>query len=191
MLFRSVQSVKVGNHEFSGDNRFIVKDMAGRNIVALPAPTPTASERTFEAHKAGFYRITCKLRPHALVFTECDAPLGFVSSLAHPLDIFKTEGSAYFAHSVGDDATFFCGGCGSERVTVRLLDPNGTEVRTWKNLGEWGFQRIAPESPAGLWRVELTRPDKGFPWEDSFLDMAGAPSVFFLSSEKYWLDTQP
>ena len=186
-----VRSVQIGRHQLSGDNRFIVKDMNDRKIAVLPAPTFTASERTFKVRKAGFYRITCKLRPLALVFTECDAPLGFVSSTAHPLDIFATKGPAYFAHSAGVDATFFCGGGGGERVTVQLFDPNGTEVRTWKNIGEWGFQRIAPESPAGLWRVELSRPDKGFPWEDSFLDMAGAPAVFFLSAEKYWLDTRP
>ena len=186
-----VRAVKIGRREISDNNRFVVKDMDGRKVATLPAPTPTASERTFKARKAGFYRITCNLRRHALVFTACDAPLGLVSSVANPLDIFATRGAAYFAHGAGVDATFFCGGGGGERVTVQLFDPNGTEVRTWKNIGEWGFQRIAPGSPAGLWRVELSRPDKGLPWEDSFLDMAGAPSVFFLSPEKYWLDTQP
>ena len=60
-------------------------------------------------------------------------------------------------------------------------------MRTWENIGEWGFHRIAPDTPAGLWSATLSRPPKGFAWEDSFLDLTGTPAVFFLSKEKYWL----
>ena len=103
------------------------------------------------------------------------------------LNVFRTQGPAYFAHAAGSDITFFCGGGGNECITVKLSDPDGKEVRTWENIGEWGFQRIAPDAPAGLWCATLSRPAKDFAWEDSFLDLTGTPDLFFLSKEKYWL----
>ena len=106
------------------------------------------------------------------------------------LDIFASRGPVYFAHESGVDATLFCYGGGGERVTARLFDPAGKMVREWVDMGEWGFERIAPDAPAGLWRLELSRPSKRFIWEDSFLDLTGAPPVFFLSPEKFWRSTR-
>ena len=39
--------------------------------------------------------------------------------------------------------------------TLHLYDPEGKEVRTWENIGKWGFHRIAPDTPAGLWSAKL------------------------------------
>ena len=52
---------------------------------------------------------------------------------------------------------------------------------------DWGFKRIAPDAADGLWRVSIARPDKDYTWEDSCYDRTGAPPVFFLSNEKYWI----
>lgn len=172
-----------------------IRSLGGKKIAVLPAPETAVADRMFTAPKAGFYSLSCSVKPHSLVFTECDAPIGFLSSsklsassATDPIDVFASSGSVYFAHEAGVDATFFCGGGGGERVTVRLFDPAGKKVREWVDIGEWGFERLAPDSPAGIWRVELSRPSKGKSWEDSFLDITGAPSVFFLSPDKCWLD---
>ena len=179
--------VKVIRKGSVGKNmRLLVQDMSGKKIKYLPLLGTETSDFTFKAPRAGFYRISCTFRTQGIVFSECDAPFALRSS-GKGLDIFRTQGPAYFAHAAGSDITLFCGGGGGERVTVKLSNPDGKEVRTWENIGEWGFHRIAPDAPAGLWSVTLSRPAKGFPWEDSFLDLTGTPAVFFLSKEKYWL----
>ena len=178
--------VKVGRKAIAQNGRMLVQDMSGKKIKYLPMPSAEKSERTFKAPRAGFYRITCAFKAHGMVFLECDAPFALQTS-GKGLDIFRSQGSAYFAHAAGSDITFFCGGGGGERITVKLSDPEGKEVRTWENIGKWGFHRIAPDTPAGLWSAKLSRPPKGFAWEDSFLDLTGTPAVFFLSKEKYWL----
>ena len=179
--------VKVNRKREVGKNvRLLVQDMSGKKIKYLPLPGPKTSDCTFKAPRAGFYRISCAFKTHGIVFSECDAPFALRSS-GKGLDIFRSQGPAYFAHAAGSDITLFCGGGGGERVTVKLSDPDGKEVRTWENIGKWGFHRIAPDTPTGLWSVTLSRPAKGFAWEDSFLDLTGTPAVFFLSKEKYWL----
>ena len=52
---------------------------------------------------------------------------------------------------------------------------------------DWGFVRIAPEAPKGLWRVHLSRPKGPGHWEDTMLDLTGVPAVFFPSKEKFWV----
>ena len=168
----------------------VVRSISGRKVATLPAPELTVSDRTFNAPKAGFYTIGYTIKPHALVFTESDAPLAIRAAAGAELDIFASRGPVYFAHESGVDATLFCCGGGGERVTARLFDPAGKMVREWVDMGEWGFERIAPDAPAGLWRLELSRPSKRFIWEDSFLDLTGAPPVFFLSPEKFWCSTR-
>ena len=186
----AVRMSKVGRKN-PPDGRFFVTDMTGRNVAVLPAPDLQPSVRTFTAPQTGFYRVVCNVRPHALVFSECDAPMGLLSTEKAPLDIFASQGAAYFTHEAGTDATLFCCGGSAERVTARLVNPDSVEVHVWKDMGEWGFHRIPPDGPTGVWRVELARPNSAFTWEDSFLRMAGAPSVFFLSPDKCWFNTRP
>jgi len=178
--------VKVGRNDVAKNMRLLVQDMSGKKIESLPMPGTKTSDCTFKAPRAGFYRITGTFMMHGMVFSECDAPFALRAS-GKGLNVFRTQGPAYFAHAAGSDITFFCGGGGNECITVKLSDPDGKEVRTWENIGEWGFQRIAPDAPAGLWCATLSRPAKDFAWEDSFLDLTGTPDLFFLSKEKYWL----
>ena len=166
---------------------FVVTDLSGKKRLAkLPAPTEKTTDFTFKAPKAGFYRIACEVKPHSLVFSECDAPLGFQPPEKTKLDIFTGKGDAWFYHRAGVDATLFFAGGIAEYVTARVFDPSDKARGEWKNAGDWGFFRLEPADAEGLWRINLSRPDKGFVWEDSYLDQTGAPAVFFLTKEKYW-----
>ena len=167
--------------------RFLVTDLAGKKTFAkLAAPTEKPSDFVFSAPKAGFYRLVCDVKPHALVFVDCDAPLGFRPPEKTKLDVFASGGDAWFYHRSGVDATLFFAGGVAEYVTARVFDPSGKAAGEWRNAGDWGFRRLAPGDPEGLWSIRLSRPDKGYCWEDSYLDRTGAPAVFFLTNEKYW-----
>ncbi|MCQ2391141.1 MAG: right-handed parallel beta-helix repeat-containing protein [Kiritimatiellae bacterium] len=165
---------------------FVVRNWKGKKVATLPPPERKAAVRTFTAPEAGFCRLSCQAKPHALVFSSCDAPIGFQPLPKDGFDVYKSKASLHFTHAAGTDAAFFCGGAGGEYVTVSLVDPAGTCVRRWENQGDWGFCRLAPDAPEGLWRVDLTRPAAGMVWEDSYLDLTGMAPVFFLTSEKYW-----
>ncbi len=168
------------------DGRFTVTDRDGRVVATLPPVGETVEVRTFMAPAAGFYRIGSHMAPHGLAFASCDAPIGFLPLPDSAIDIYKSKGDIYFAHGEGVDETFFCGGSG-EAVTVSLFAPSGKRREIWRNQTDWGFTRIGPEAEAGLWRVEIRRPDNGFTWEDAYFIRTGAPAVFFLSHEKYWI----
>lgn len=168
------------------DGRFIVKDMHGRTVATLPAAGEKDEARTFYAPAAGFYRIECDVKPHGLSFASCDAPIGFMPPPDGAIDIYKSEGDIYFAHGEAEDETFFCGGSG-EAATVSLFAPSGKRWGEWRNQTDWGFARVGPDAEAGLWRVEVRRPDKGFTWEDAYFLRTAAPPVFFFSNEKYWI----
>lgn len=176
---------RVSKREMKGGGDFVVRDMSGGKVAKLPAPGERMSDRTFDAPAAGFYRISCHVRPHAVVFGECDAPIGFMS-LKDGLDFYKSVGDLWFAHTPRGDATFFCGGTG-ESASIALYDPDGEVKGSWTDQRDWGFVRIAPEAPKGLWRVHLSRPKGPGYWEDTMLDLTGVPAVFFPSKEKFWV----
>lgn len=165
---------------------FTVSRLGSRKALAkLGAPGEKPVDFTFVAPAAGFYSLKCALKAHALVFADCDAPIGFLPP-EKGFDIFASVCDFYFAHAPGVDATFFCGGGIGEYVSAKLFDPAGQTVGAWDSIGDWGFSRVAPEAAAGLWRVSVSRPARGLVWEDSFLELTGQSSVFFLSPEKYW-----
>ena len=176
---------KVNNRGLKGGGDFLVRDMSGGKVAKLPAPGERMSDRTFDAPAAGFYRISCQVRPHAVVFGECDAPIGFMPPKAG-LDFYKSVGDLWFTHTPRGDATFFCGGTG-EPANIALYDPEGEVKGQWTDQRDWGFVRIAPEAPKGLWRVHLSRPKGSGHWEDTMLDITGVPAVFFPSKEKFWV----
>ena len=184
----AVRLDRVGSRKIK-DGSFKVKDMSGRAIATLPAASEKTEDRTFTAPAAGFYRLTCDMLPHGLVFEYCDAPIGFMPIPKYRLDIYKSQGDLYFAHGAGVDETFFCGGSG-EAATITLFDPSGAKAEVWRNQMDWGFRRIAPDDAEGLWRVNIAHPDKSYTWEDSCYDRTGAPPVFFLSKEKYWISAK-
>ena len=185
----SVLLRKVNNRGLKGGGDFVVRDMSGGKVAKLPAPDERMSDRTFDAPAAGFYRISCHVRPHAVVFGECDAPIGFMPP-KDGLDFYKSVGDLWFAHTPRGDATFFCGGTG-EPANIALYGPEGDLKEQWADQRDWGFVRIAPEAPKGLWRVHLSRPKGPGHWEDTMLDLTGVPAVFFLSKEKFWVSLVP
>ena len=168
------------------DGRFTVVDLDGNEVAVLPPVGETLESRTFTVPKAGFYRIGCRMAPHGIAFASCDAPIGFLPPPDKAICIYKSEGDMYFAHGAGSDETFFCGGSG-EAATISLFGPSGKRRGEWRNQTEWGFAKVGPGSDAGLWRVEISCPDDGYLWEDSFFVRTGMPSVFFLSKVKYWV----
>ena len=181
----SVRMVRVGSAKIK-DSPFTVKDMEGHTVATLPSATEKIEDRMFTAPSAGFYRITCDMLPHGLTFASCDAPIGFMPAPKYGLDIYRSQGDVFFAHGAKVDETFFCGGTG-EAATISLFGPVHRECAVWRNQMDWGFRRIAPKDGEGLWRVSLSRADDGYVWEDTCLDRAGTPPVFFLSKEKYWI----
>lgn len=168
------------------DGRFVVKDMKGRVVATLPAVGEKEETRTVAVPAAGFYRIECDVKPHGLVMTSCDAPIGFLPPPNSAIDIYKSEGDMWFAHGEGMDETFFCGGS-SEAATVSLFAPSGKRHGVWRNQTDWGFKRIGPDAETGLWRVKIEKPDTGYRWEDAYFVRTGAPAVYFLTKEKYWM----
>ena len=172
-----------------GGDYFVVRDMSGGKVAKLPAPNERMSDRTFNAPAAGFYRISCHVKPHAVVFGECDAPIGFMPP-KDGLDFYKSVGDMWFTHTPRGDVTFFCGGTG-EPANITLYDPEGEVKGRWPDQRDWGFVRIAPDAPKGLWRVHLSRPKGPGHWEDTMLDLTGVPAVFFLSKEKFWVSLVP
>ena len=174
------------NSRQTNDGRFFVKDIEGRVVATLPAVGERDETCTFSAPAAGFYRVECDMKPHGIVVASCDAPIGFLPPPDSAIDIFKSEGNLYFVHGEGADETFFCGGTG-EAATVSLFAPSGKRQGEWRNQTDWGFARIGPDAEAGLWRVEIRRPENGFAWEDAYFVRTGVPPVFFLSKEKYWI----
>ena len=172
-----------------GGDYFVVRDMSGGKVAKLPAPNERMSDRTFNAPAAGFYRISCHVKPHAVVFGECDAPIGFMPP-KDGLDFYKSVGDMWFTHTPRGDVTFFCGGTG-EPANITLYDPEGEVKGRWTDQRDWGFVRIAPDAPKGLWRVHLSRPKGPGHWEDTMLDLTGVPAVFFLSKEKFWVSLVP
>lgn len=181
----AVRLDRVGSRKIK-DGSFKVKDMAGRMVATLSAAMEKSEDRTFAAPATGFYRLSCDVLPHGLVFESCDAPIGFLPIQKYRLDIYKSQGDIYFAHGAGVDETFFCGGSG-EAATITLFEPSGLKAEVWRNQMAWGFRRISPEAAEGLWRVNIAHPGKGYTWEDSRYDRTGTPPVFFLSKEKYWI----
>ena len=176
---------KVNNGGCKGNSSFVVRDMSGNKVATLPGPGAGMSDRVFVAPATGFYRVSCFVSPHAVVFGECDAPIGFVPPKAG-FDLYKSVGDLWFTHTSRGDATFFCGGTG-EPADIALFGPDGDERGRWKSQRDWGFKRIAPGDPKGLWRVHLSHPKGHGHWEDTELDLAGVPAVFFLSKDKFWI----
>ena len=166
------------------ESKFVVKDCAGNTVEEMPVPAGSAEPRTFHAPAAGFYTLRCGLSRHGIIFTSCDAPIGFLPVPVYGLDIYKSCGDVFFAHSAKTDITLFCGGTG-EPATFALFDPGGLRRGEWKNQAFWGFKRIAPSDAEGLWRLAVSSASCSG-WEDTCCDLTGAPSVFFLSNEKYW-----
>ena len=179
----TVRVSRVGRSGLYGE-AFRVLDAGGRLVARLDAPTEEPGERSFVAPKPGFYRLFCRTGGHALVFTSCTAPIGFMPVPKRGIDLFEGEGRIWFHHAPKTDISFLCGGGHDEFVNAKLSDPAGHVVKDWRDLGEWGFLRIGPNDPAGLWSVEEGRPRRC--WEDSFLDLRGAPTVFFLTDQKYF-----
>ena len=167
---------------------FTVKDMKGKVVAKLPAAEETPSPRTFTAPEAGFYSITCDLLRNGVMFTACDAPIGFLPDPRFKINIYKSRGNLYFAHTEGTDESLFCGGTG-EPATITLFNPSGREFGSWKNQALWGAKRIAPEDAEGLWRINIAQPSCSG-WEDTMADRTGMPPVFFLSKEKYWFSSK-
>ena len=176
---------KVCDRSSKGKGTFVVRDMSGKKIATLPAPEAKMSDRVFNAPAAGFYRISSAFAPHAVVFGECDAPIGFTPP-PKGFDLYRGVGDLWFTHTSSGDATFFCGGTG-EPADIALFSPAGDERGRWRSQRDWGFAHIAPGDPKGLWRVNLSRPKGPGHWEDTELDLTGVPSVFFLSKEKFWV----
>lgn len=181
----NVRMRRVANRELKKDGSFTVRNAKGKRIATLPVASFKTETRTFTAPAAGFYRIQCDILPQGLIFESCDAPIGFTPIPKYGLDIYIGTKDLYFAHSAGVDETFFCGGTG-EAATINLFDPTEKEYSEWRNQLDWGFVRIPPSAPEGLWRIRISKPDKTYRVEDSCYDRTGAPSVFFLSKEKYW-----
>lgn len=181
----NVRMHRVVNKQLKKDGCFTVSSARGKKIATLPVASFKAETRTFTAPTAGFYRIQCDILPQGLVFESCDAPIGFTPIPRFGLDVYRGSSDLFFAHPAGVDETFFCGGTG-EAATIRLFDPNGKAYSEWRNQLDWGFVRIPPSAPEGLWRVRISRPDRGYRAEDSCYDRTGAPPVFFLSKEKCW-----
>ena len=172
---------------------FKVFDMRGVQIAELPCPREKDTLLQIDAPEAGFYRIACAVKPNAVVFTACNSPIGILPPQAGlgvfmghrgTIDVYKSECDIYFAPNGGKWA-FLCGGNDDEKVSVSLYDAGGSKVFERKNLGEWGFFGVK-EVSRGLWRARIGKPDVGHVWEDSYLALLGAPSVFFLTNQKYW-----
>ena len=180
-----VRMHRVVNRQLKKDGCFTVSNVKGKKIAKLPVASFKTELRTFIAPTTGFYRIQCDVLPQGLVFESCDAPIGFTPIPRFGLDIYRGNSDLFFAHSAGVDETFFCGGTG-EAAMIGLIDPSGKVHSEWRNQLDWGFVRIPPSAPGGLWRIRISRPDKGYRFEDSCYDRTGTPPVFFLSKEKYW-----
>jgi hypothetical protein len=180
-----VRMHRVANRQLKKDGSFTVRNARGKKIAKLGVASFRAELRTFTAPTAGFYRVQCDVLPQGLVFESCDAPIGFTPIPRFGLDIYRGNSDLFFAHSAGVDETFFCGGTG-EAAIIGLFDPSGKMHSEWRNQLDWGFVRIPPSAPGGLWRIRISRPDKGYRFEDSCYDRTGTPPVFFLSKEKYW-----
>ena len=171
-------------------NPIEVHDTAGNKIAELDGVGEEFTTRSFRAPKAGFYRVDMDSGLHGIMFSECNVPVGFVPVNKKGFLVFQTEASLYFFHSNGVEAALFCGGgggeaAGNEVASFALCEPSGKTVRSWENLGDWGFFRLSPESAQGLWKLDLSRPSAGY-WEDTGVALTGVPEVFFFSSEKYW-----
>ena len=171
-------------------NPIEVRNASGNKIAVLEGVGEEFVVRSFRAPKAGFYRVDMDGGQHGIMFSECNVPVGFVPVNKKGFLIFQTEAPLYFLHSKGAEAALFCGGgggeaAGNEVASFSLCDPSGKAVRSWENLGDWGFSPLSPESAQGLWKLDLKRPSAGY-WEDTGVALAGVPEVFFFSSEKYW-----
>jgi hypothetical protein len=175
---------------------FKVFDMAGRLVCTLSAPDEKESQRMIQLPGKGVYRIFCEVEPHALVFTGCDAPFGIVPPQSGEkirpkqrgtINVYRSEGAIYFPAREGRPTAFVCGGGGTEKISAVLRNASGGKVAEWRNCGSWGFCRT-DAVPEGLWSVELSSPDSGCVWEDSYIALLGKPTVFFLTGLKYWKD---
>ncbi|MBO5941640.1 MAG: right-handed parallel beta-helix repeat-containing protein, partial [Kiritimatiellae bacterium] len=140
-------------------NPIEVYNAAGGKIASLDGVGEEFAVRSFRAPEAGFYRVDIDGGQHGVMFAACNAPVGFIPANKKGFLIFQTEAQLYFHHPKGAEAALFCGGgggeaAGSEVASFSLCAPSGRSVRSWDNLGDWGFFRISPESEQGLWKLD-------------------------------------
>ena len=161
---------------------FVVRDMKGNRIASLKMFDTKKCVRRFNVPAKGFYEIEWDVDRSMLSFTACDAPFAIAPS-RDGVDIYRSTGTFYIPHRAGSVDTVICGGGGAERANIRLAAPSGTLSAAWDSLGASAFKRI---DEAGVWRLSFSRPTKGV-FEDTFATVVGdSPSLFFLTTEKYW-----
>ena len=159
-----------------------VRDMKGRRIATVKIFDEKRCVRRIRVPAKGFYTVEWDVDRHSLCFTGCDAPFAIAPS-RDGVDMLKATGTFYVPHRAGSVDTVICGGGGGERSNVTLTAPSGRVAASWDSLGEWAFRRLDEE---GMWRLSFARPTTGM-FEDTFATVVGdSPSLFFLTSEKYW-----
>lgn len=181
----TVRAVPLNRYPWTCD-AFAVRYASGDVLGKLPRATERDETRVFQAPAAGFYQIFGKVRNASLVFSSCDAPIGFSPVHHNGHDLMKANGDLWFWKAAETTQSFLCSGCVTEFITAKLIDPDGRLVAEWKDTGAWQFRLLKPGDPEGLWHVRLMPPRTGLYYEDTNVELKGAPSVFFLTDKKYF-----
>ena len=161
-----------------------VLDLDGKVVAELPLPGEDGGRFVFEAPAKGFYLLKVVVGENAFVLESATVPIAAEAS-DRMLSVLAFEGEAWFRTKPSDAWAFTVAGEGSERVGVRLFNPN--EGKAWErpSVGGWELFKADKDAPDGVWRVEFGCPQEGA-FEDYGFALLGIQPELFLSEGRYW-----
>lgn len=178
---------RISKQKFRGSFQAYGPD--GNLVKNLPNPGEAPVIWEIEAAKPGFYSLFVDVGKQMIGLLAADVPIAMTGG-GHTYDVAPAliaPGGSYYLLVPPAAPRFAVMAEGRERevVTARLFDRGGRLVDSVKGANGRKFL-FSPKNPAaGLWRIELSKPERGC-FEDHSVDVIGVQPVFFLSREKTW-----
>ena len=166
------------------DIPFTVEDAAGRKVATVAVPGFEEGDFSVAVPAAGFYFMYAPCQNSAFMLTASDAPVAINGALGR-LAVINSTGRLYF--DVADTSrpvAFTACGDRSERLHARLLAPDGSVEWDRDNIDR-SYRHVVGTPAKGLWTIQISKASSGG-FEDYKIDLAGIPSLFFLSPDKTW-----
>lgn len=177
----------ISKQKFQGT--FQVYGPDGTLVKELPRPGEDPSMWEIDAHKPGFYVLAVDVGAQMIGMLAADVPIAMTGG-GHTYNVdpaLIAPGGSYhlLVPSAAPRFAVMAEGRDREVVTARLFDPMGRLVDSAEGVNGRKFL-FSPKKPAaGLWRIDLSKPKRGY-FEDHSVDVIGIQPVFFLSREKTW-----
>ena len=153
----------------------------------VPAIRDRSCPFSFDAPRAGFYRIDIPSNGYRFLLETSDVPVGI--DVTEKERITASLGcspfSLWFPVHGNDPFSFLASGGSIYRFKAALASPDGRTALSDDEVDGAFLFNSSARPAAGLWRVDFARAQKPL-YDWIRLDMFGSPGCLFLSEKKIW-----